>query len=389
LEKISNYLLIMGKNKKPKHILTYSPGPGLNVRLRGKKLAKGKISLYLDYYQGFSKDVETNKIKISRKVEYLKLYLKANPQRAEDREKNNEILDLAQSIRSKRESDLKHNEEGFVSPEKRKVNMFDYFQSYSDKYSKNDIRMISGAVRHFKEFTKETFLKPSQITPTLIHEYADYLKGKFKGEGPRSYFARFKKILTAASNEGYFERSPADGIKCGKSDKTTISKEILLIEDVVKLHKMEASNPEIKRAFMFCLNTGLRFVDVNDLQYMHINKRVLTKEQIKTGHEVKVDLNDKAYDLIGEGGGLEDFVFDLPSNTTCLKVLKAWAKSAGIDRNITWHSARHSFATMLLINKTDIKTVSSLLGHSKLEHTQKYLHVVDELKKKAVNTIQY
>jgi integrase/recombinase XerD len=80
-------------------------------------------------------------------------------------------------------------------------------------------------------------------------------------------------------------------------------------------------------------------------------------------------------------------VFILPTLTGCLKTLKIWTKKAGITKNITWHSARHSFGTILLMNKTDIKTVSSLLGHSKLEHTQKYTHLIDELKKVAVDTM--
>ncbi len=66
----------------------------------------------------------------------------------------------------------------------------------------------------------------------------------------------------------------------------------------------------------------------------------------------------------------------------CLKSLKHWVKLAGIQKHITWHCARHSFAVNILNNGAIIKTVASLLGHSGLQHTEKYTRAVDELKQK-------
>ena len=376
----------MGKKKEAKNTLNYSKGSGLNVRLRGKKLSGGKISLYLDYYQGFHKDIETNKIKVNRKIEYLKIYLKETPQTPDERTSNNTCLILAQNIRDKREKEIQHNAEGFVSPDKKKVNFFDYCDTYEATYKKKDIRMIEGAIREFKKYTNETFLKPNQIDSKLIKGFKDYLINKFNGETPHSYFARFKKILTAATDEGYFLKNPSDKITCS-TDKNRIPKEILLVDDIIKLSETPIHNPEIKRGFLFCLNTGLRYVDIKDLKFEHIQNNQIRKKQLKTGSDVIIDLNINALNLLGEIGEPGSYVFNLPSLTGCLKSLKVWAKNAGINRNITWHSARHSFATILLMNKTDIKTVSSLLGHSKLEHTQKYTHVIDSLKKEAVNSL--
>jgi len=72
----------------------------------------------------------------------------------------------------------------------------------------------------------------------------------------------------------------------------------------------------------------------------------------------------------------------------CLKDIRIWVKRAGIDKHITWHCARHSFAVNLLGEcQTDIKTVASLLVHSGLKHTEKYTRAVDSLKEKAVNSL--
>jgi len=371
----------MGKQKK---IITYSKGNNLNIRLRGKRLAKGTISLYLDYYTGYSK-TEDNKTKTFRKIEYLKIYLKENPQTAEEREYNRTKLELAQAIRNKRESDYLHNPEGFISPYKKKINFLDYCQNYIDTYTKLDIRMVKGVVSHFKDFIGESYIVPAQINEDLMKRFRDYLRDKFSGETPNSYFARFKKILRKATDEGIFIKNPGEKITCPIPNG--ISKDILMPDEIIKLANTECGNSEIKRAFLFSLNTGLRFVDIEDLKHQHIKGDKLIKRQQKTGKQVTIDLNEMALKILGNTQDPNKQVFTLPTFTSCMRTLKNWAKKAGINKNLTWHSARHSFATILLMNQANIKTVSDLLGHSRLDHTEKYTHIVDELKKKAVNSL--
>lgn len=372
----------MGKKKaKADKTINYSQGKNLLVRLRGKRLANNTISLYLDYYQGYKLD-ELGNMKTSRKVEYLKIYLIDNPTNQTDRQKNDESLTLAQNIRSKRESDLQHNSEGLIAPFRKKTNFFDYCTAFSNAYQKKDIRMINMAVTEFKAYTNESYLTPLQIDQVKIKGYRDYLLNKYNGETPNSVFARFKKILNAATDEGIFIKNPGEKITCKVPDG--IPKEILTFDEIIKLSQTNCPNKEVKRAFLLSLNTGLRFVDIVDLQYKHFTNGLIKKPQQKTGREVTIDLNKAAIKLIGKPGKPDEYVFKLPSFNGCLKSLKKWAGEAGINKNITWHSARHSFATILLMNKTDIKTVGALLGHSKLEHTQKYTHVVNELKAIAV-----
>ena len=371
------------KNNQKTKIINYSPGRGLNVRLRGKRLANNIISLYLDYYQGYIKD--NDKIKTKRKVEYLKIYLTDNPGTPEERLKNDEALRLAQMIRNNRESDLQHNSEGLIAPYRKKANFIDYCEAYQNSYQKKDIRMIKAAISEFKSFTNQNYLTPALIDEAKVKGYRDYLINKFHGETPNSVFARFKKILNAATEEGLFIKNPAQKITCKIPEG--IPKEILTPDEIIKLSKTECGNTQIKRAFLLSLNTGLRFVDITDLKYKHITNGLIKKPQQKTGREVSIDLNNTAINLIGKMGQPDEFIFNLPSFNGCIKTLRNWAKKAGINKKITWHSARHSFATILLMNKTDIKTVGSLLGHSKIEHTQKYTHIVNELKAQAVKSL--
>lgn len=84
---------------------------------------------------------------------------------------------------------------------------------------------------------------------------------------------------------------------------------------------------------------------------------------------------------------LNSSIFNLPSYESCSKSVKLWVKRAGINKHISWHCARHSFAVNILNNGANIKTVASLLGHSGLKHTEKYTRAVDKLKEDAINSL--
>ncbi|WP_369699089.1 tyrosine-type recombinase/integrase [uncultured Duncaniella sp.] len=77
----------------------------------------------------------------------------------------------------------------------------------------------------------------------------------------------------------------------------------------------------------------------------------------------------------------------VPHYNICNLYLRKWVKAAGIRKKITWHCARHSFAVNVLTKGANIKTVSSLLGHTSIKMTERYLHVVDSLKQDAINSL--
>lgn len=167
-----------------------------------------------------------------------------------------------------------------------------------------------------------------------------------------------------------------------------------LNELITKANELEI-RPTIRRAFIFCLYCGLRFCDVKDLTYKNVDyaNRLLKFEQSKTkGHSassgVVIPLNDGLLSIIGEAPADKNcLIFDLPTYESCCKSVKRWVKRAGIDKHISWHCARHSFAVNILNNGANIKTVASLLGHSGLRHTEKYTRAVDKLKEEAINSL--
>ena len=173
-----------------------------------------------------------------------------------------------------------------------------------------------------------------------------------------------------------------------------LKKDILTFDEINSLGGAYCGNDQVKRAFIFCLNTGLRYCDVVKLTWSNINIKEarVSYVQAKTRHSSKVadhvvDLNSNALQMIGKKGKPDERVFNLPSYTACLKNLKSWAKNAEVEKHLTWHVARHTIAVNLLSQKTDVKTTAGILGHSGLNHINTYLRVVDELKKQAVNRL--
>ena len=396
-----------------------------NPRLEQRLLADGQISLYLEYYLGRQSEPVLDeagdpvlydsgkmkgkpkfKVRHIRRKENLNLYLVANPRTPLERQQNKETLELAKKIRFEKGQQLLESVEGYRLKKDRDINFLDYFQSYIDSYTKKDINMIGIALRRFKDFLKETpeynkfmkRIKPEQITRDMVEAYTEYLQTRSKGEGARSIYARFKKVIKYAVEHDVMAKNPCTGIVI-KVDDQQLKKDVLSMDEIQTLiaTRYKNQNPNIRRAFIFCLYCGLRFCDVKDLTFKNVDysNKLLKFEQNKTkGHSansgVVIPLNDGLLKLIGEptdNDSRDKVIFPLPTYIACLRSVGRWVKRAGIDKHITWHCARHSFAVNILNNGANIKTVASLLGHSGLKHTEKYTRAIDSLKQEAINSL--
>lgn len=347
------------------------------VKLRRRTLASGKISLYLDAYNGEE-----------RTYEFLRLYLHKRPKDELEKQHNKTVLQTAEHLRAKRELQQSTQRNGLTPVQKTKVNFLAYFQTFIDAYPKKDGRMFKGTLRYLKEFAQTDYLSVQALTESFCYSFKNFLDGhaNLTGETPHDYFARFKKVLRQAVRDKLLEASPAIEVT-NKRSANSLQKDVLTTEELQLLAQTPCPNPEVKRAFLFACNTGLRLCDVNTLRWTNIQRGMLRLQQQKTRQIVWVNLNATAQKLLGPAGRNEEPVFALPSHTSVLSALRLWRENAGLGKKVTFHVARHSFATNLLIHQTDLKTVSSLLGHTSLTHTQKYVRVVEALKQTAVNRL--
>ncbi|MFD2514175.1 phage integrase SAM-like domain-containing protein [Pontibacter locisalis] len=365
---------------------------GKLVKLRARRLPAGGESLYLDYNENGK-----------RKYDFLGLHLMESPKTTKDRLQNKDNQLLAERIRSERELQLSKNSMIVKASVQRRADFIAYLDEFIDTYPKKDRRVIVAMAGKFKKFVDEPeMLRFSEVTVRLCGRFRDYLEQQCKGETPYNYFKKFRKVLKHAVKEGLIPANPAEEIENRKTEG--IKKEVLTVEEIQKMASEECFLPEVKRAFLFSCVTGLRFCDVNELDWKSVVGTVMRVKQQKTSKDVVVNLNTTAMKLLGErpkpavkekkgkanpseAKAERQKVFTLPSSTTCGKHLQNWADKAKVGKKVTWHCARHSFGTNLLISGADVRSVSGLLGHSSLIETQKYVRLVESLKEKAVENL--
>lgn len=351
----------------------------MSVKLRERQNADKTVSLILDIYHNGT-----------RRYEFLHDLKLKKPSNLADREFNKQNRDLAKRIAVQKAQELAASDYEVTTNAGKKKQVVEWMQSYIDKYKKKDKRNMQGALNRFKQFLleeKKEGLTFGKLTELIISDYQDFLRATSAGEGPASYFNRFKKMVKHAYREKLIANNPAADVKTIKGSAK--KKDILTLDEIKTLANTATESGEVKRAFLFCCVTGLRWIDVKALKWNNINlsSKCMDIRQSKTEEEVTVNLNDTALKLLGEAGESSCHVFNLPTSNGCNKSLKAWVKRAGIQKAITWHNARHSFGTNLIYHGADVTTASSLLGHTSLRHTQRYIQAAKDLKERATDKL--
>ncbi len=369
------------------------------IHLRRRTLSDGNVSLYLDIYRDGK-----------REYEFLKLYL--IPEKTKrDKEKNKETLQLAEAIKSQRIVDIQNGAFGFKSQFAEDTLFFDYYRSLCKKrFNATESRGNWGnwysCLHHLQIYEKNSKIKFKDITPAWVegfrnyldteacawaHDYRDKIKDrKLKQNSKQSYFNKLRACLNQAFEERIIAVNPLRGIEGFKSEEGT--RMYLTIEEVRKLAHTDCLYPAIKNAFLFSCLTGLRRSDIIKLTWGEVHKqgdftRIIFRQK-KTGGQEYLDITDEAAQLMGERKKDSDLIFDNIHSPSCTNgVIKTWVLKAGINKEITFHCGRHTFATMMLDLGTDLYTTSKLLGHTEVKTTQIYAKVMDKNKQKAVAAI--
>lgn len=368
------------------------------IRLRQRKMPTGNISLYLDIY-----------LNGRRTYEYLKMYLVPELTRA-DREKNRETLKLADAVRAKRVVELRNGQFGFQPTTSPSIRFFDYYRAMCEKRLGTESRGNWGnwysCLHHLKKYEKRESITFADITPEWVQGFKDYLENEAVAWGhdfrkrikdkplarnsKLSYFNKLRACLNQAIEEGVILTNPMRGIDGFKPEEGT--RMYLTLDEVRKLAVTECEYPQIKAAFLFSCLTGLRRSDVLRLTWGDVHKqgeftRIIFRQKKTSGQEY-LDISPQAAELMGKRGLPDEHVFtDIHSPSCTNNTLKLWVAKAGINKTITFHCGRHTFATLMLDIGTDIYTVSKLLGHRDLSTTQIYAKVMDKNKQAAVASI--
>lgn len=372
------------------------------IRLRKRSIANGNTSLYLDIY-----------VNGRRSYEYLKLYL-VPEKNAQDRQKNRETMQLAEAIKSKRIVELQNGRFGFEDAKRLNIPVTDYFEKLVEKMKQTGSPSYGNflaALTHFKIFAQRRKIVFADVTEQLARDWIDYLMTarrlnthkdqkltdnrdmpELSQNARHMYWMKFKSMLSHAVKDKIIDKNPCNFIE-GIQDEQT-ERVFLTLEELRRMIGVECRNPAAKRAFLFSCLTGLRKSDIERLTWGDLSRVNdfwrITFRQKKTHGLLYLDITDEAYAIIGDRADHLDsdlifggFYYSDKTNFA----LREWAHAAGIHKHITFHSARHTFALLLLNESTDIYTVSKLLGHASVKTTQIYAHILDQKKRDAVQKL--
>ena len=224
------------------------------------------------------------------------------------------------------------------------------------------------------------------ITYTLLRDFEVHLKEKGNSVNTiAKHLRQLRTLVNEAINQGYIP-SDAYPFRKFKIKQEKGRKEFLTPDELRKLENLQVSDKRLRHvldAFLFCCYTGLRYSDFCQLTPENIirvnGKRWLYFKSVKTDVEIRLPLH-----LLFEGKALAvleryDIVTDFAKigpNSEANKYLAQLAALARIRKHITYHTARHTCATLLVHQGVPITTVQKLLGHTSVRTTEVYSEVL-------------
>jgi len=372
--------------------------PKEQVKIRFKKLANGNQSIYFDIYNDGK-----------REYRFPKLYIIPETD-SKSKDINNNALRAAQAIQAQLVIELANEKAGIKKASSRsKMLLMDYMSFYrekkkksgqSDEYSKN----VDKVIFRLKEFKGDRVMM-KDIDKKFCIDFINHLRNctwerKKKGRNTdtgrnlsvftqRNYLQIFITALKEAVKSDIIPSNPMDKLeKNDKIKKIDSAREYLDVDEVRRLVNTECKNKEIKQAFLFSCYSGLRISDVRALKWNNITTRKDADGNIKyklniimkkTRKPLQSTLPASAINWLPKNKDCDAIIFHLPDETYLNEQLRTWVKEAGITKRVSFHVARHTFATMMLtLDAADLYTVSTMLGHTDITTTEIYGKIVGE-----------
>lgn len=369
------------------------------VQIRERTLKTGKTTLYLAYT-----------INGKRRYDYPKLYL--IPEKGKDKQSiilaNKETKRIIKAMQSKKILELTQNRGGIeVKKEPSKMLLTDFiakFRAYKEKTTrgKESVSTVDNVLKHLVKYSGEQ-TKMADVDKRFCEGFITYLRSASSKHGlPLSevsrkvYFTMFGTMMKKAVRDGLLPQNPIelidphDKLQAPESNRVYLDlSEVKLMADTPCKHDL------VKKAFMFSCFCGLRVSDIRQLKWSDIEEHTatdgstfyrLSKRMQKTQRNISYSLSKEAVSWLPDKKS--SHVFEgLVTQSQLNHHIKVWAEQAGITKNVSFHTARHTFATMMLTLGADIYTTSKLLGHSRIATTEIYAKIVDKKKDEAISLI--
>lgn len=308
---------------------------------------------------------------------------------------NNAVFKFAVAEAGERNSQAIRTGHGFNQSTDTKIKLVDYIQHLIDKkrisegnhYAASLIRHLNisgfGGVR-LADISSEWCIKfVKYLRNDALNLNYKYEEKKLSQNRQSRFFIYLNTTLKNAVADGLIPSNPADKVsKQDKPQEQESTRTYLDMGEVRRLSETQCGNEQVKRAFMFSCFTGLRVSDIRLLRWCDIkeddNGKYIAIIMKKTRRRVKVYLSNIATRQMTKRGVGDDYVFSLPVQTNVNRVLKRWCKKANIDKYVTFHTARHTFATVMLNADVPIEVVSRMLGHHNISTTEIYAKILNK-----------
>ncbi len=385
------------------------------VRIRFKELANGNKSVYLDIYNNGR-----------RSYEFLKLYIIPETDSI-SKTANQNTLQAAKAIQAQMVLDIANKKAG-IRKDYQDLLLVDWLNTFQLQRAKTGqsgkrAEQIGSAIKHVEAFNNGRIITLGDVDAKYCRDFISYLsiaKSRTSTRNPKplsksaaeSYFVILSSALKEARRQGLMIDNPMDSLN--NEDKKPIKPEgtnigYLTIDELKAMINCtyDRQNIMLRKAFLFSCFTGFRISDVRSLIWDEIKivdgKYYIHKLMEKTKLYVDIPLSESSLQWIPNRGESKssDNVFptakkwscnklqsELPATQWCVNTeLRRWANKAGINRHITFHMSRHTFATSLLTAGADLYITSKLLGHKNIGTTQIYADIIDQKKVDTVNLL--
>jgi len=276
------------------------------------------------------------------------------------------------------------------------------YQSHNDKikdligngYAYGTLERFKISLKHLQEFIfwkySESDISINKIDYAFVTEFEFYLRSvkKCNNNTAVKYVRNFRKIIKICLDNDWLDKDPTTRYE-GKMKE--VERDFLTEEELMKIYNKKISSERlqlVRDIFIFSCYTGLAYIDVKGLRKDHIGigidgEKWIFKNRQKTETKSKIPILPIAEEIIEKYSNHpkclhENSILPILTNQKMNAYLKEIGDLCDIPKEITFHMARHTFATSVtLTNGVPIETVSKMLGHKNLHTTQHYAKVLD------------
>lgn len=271
-------------------------------------------------------------------------------------------------------------------------------------FAKTTVLRYKSMKRYLAEMIKKNYdvddLPLSQFTGEVIRAYEVFLKTE-KDMSQNTlirYMKALKKITNRCIANDWIHKDPFVGIKFREEPTEP---EFLTIEELNRIYECEPGCKRlevVRDMFLMSAFTGLAFTDVSQLTEDHIvtdndGNKWIRKPRQKTKQMSNIPLLDIPLAIIEKYQGdkkaaKKGVLLPIPCNQVMNRYLKEIATICKINKHLTMHTARHTYATLCLYQGVNLKNVSSMLGHASVKMTERYARVLDSSVLRDMNAIR-